>query len=129
LKSSIYIPDELAERARLAGVNLSATLRSALLALLESPDMPALAAVDRVIEGLDVADDAVLGAQAELARALAAKLDLARHSHSAAMALAAATIVRELRSVIDVLADDSPAAADFVASLFEGVDGSAAVFP
>jgi hypothetical protein len=85
-------------------VNLSATLRSALLELLDSPDMPMLAAVEHVIAGVDLERDAERVAQAELARALAQKLDLARRSQSAAMALAAVSLSRELRSVVEVLA-------------------------
>ena len=120
MKTSVYVPDELAERAKQSGVNLSATLRFALLELLDSPDQPMLGAVEAVVAGLDLLGDPERGALAEVARALATKLDLARRSHSAAMALAVATLARELRSVLEVLADDGEADREFVASLFEG---------
>jgi hypothetical protein len=125
MKTSVYVPDELADRAKAAGVNLSATLRSALLELLDSPVMPMLAAVEHVIAGLDLERDAERVALAELARSLATKLDMARRSHSAAMALAAVSLSRELRSVVEVLAADGTANREFVASLFEGTPAAA----
>ena len=128
MKTSIYLPDELADRARVAGLNLSAMLRAAVLDVLEDPDMPALAAVEGLIDGLDVAGDAARGALAEIARSLAMKLDLARHSHTAAMSFAVASIAKELRSVIDVLGADSEASRDFVASLFADVEASGEAF-
>lgn len=119
MKTSVYVPDDLADRAKQSGVNLSATLRAGLLELFDSPDQPMLGAVEAVVAGLDLLDDPGRGALAEVARALAMKLDLARRSHSAAMALAVATLARELRSVLEVLADDGEADREFVASLFE----------
>jgi hypothetical protein len=128
VKTSIYLPDELADRARVAGLNLSAMLRSAVLDVLESPDMPALAAVEGLIDGLDVVGDAASNALAEIARSLAMRLDLARHAHSAAMSIAVASIAKELRAVIDELAVDDEQGREFVASLFRDVEDSAEAF-
>ena len=125
MKTSVYVPDELADRAKQAGVNLSATLRSGLLELLDSPDMPMSCGVEGVIAALDLPRDPGRVALAAIARALATKLDLARRSHSAAMALAVVALSRELRDVMDALGDDGTATREFVASLFEGTAASA----
>ena len=125
VKTSVYVPDNLADRAKQAGVNLSATLRSGLLELLDSHDMPMSCAVEGVIAALDSPRDPGRVALAELARALATKLDFARRSHSAAMALAVVSLSRELRSVVEVLAADGTAHREFIASLFEGTPAAA----
>lgn len=126
MRTNVHLPDELVDRARQAGLNLSATLRDALTVLLDGePDMPMLAAVDALVEGAEWGNVPGRAALGELARALAAKLDSAAGSRSAAMAAAAAQLARELRSLIELIASDDDDNAEFVAGLFAGLEGSA----
>jgi hypothetical protein len=73
-------------------------------------------------------NDRDAGPSVALARAIAAKVDAAANSHSAAMVMALAAASRELRAVLEPLFDRADEDGDaFVASLFAGVDSSALV--
>lgn len=117
MRTTVNIPDELLAQAQEAGLNISATTREALRQRLNSEGEAMLARVEALLGGLDAMDlaDAALG---EMARALARKIDAARWSDSAAMAVATPALVRELASLVEGLRADatrSDAVSDLIA--------------
>jgi hypothetical protein len=73
--------------------------------------------VQTFVDGLDL--DELDAARASIALALAAKLDQAADSSSPGVAQSVASIARELRETLEVLADSKGEAAAFVAELFQ----------
>jgi hypothetical protein len=73
-------------------------------------------AIERLLLVLDL-DEAGL-ANAAIVRALAAKLDEARHSESGAAAMAMPGIAKELRAVIDEICESASDRQSFVSDLF-----------
>lgn len=100
MKTTVSIPDALIAQAQAAGVNVSATCREALRERLGAGDGPIALAVDGLFGSVEI-ETTVDRVRGELARALARKVDDARWSDSAAMAMAMASLVRELGQLLD----------------------------
>lgn len=81
-----------------------------------------LEAVEAVIAKWEL--DALGEAKAAIARSLAVKLDFARMSNAATVAIAMPGLARELRETLQSIGDDQFDGKDFVADLFAPVGNS-----
>lgn len=107
MKTTVSISDGLAAQAQAAGLNVSATLREALRERLSPESGPITLAVDGLFGSVEV-ESTVDRVRGELAKALARKIDASRWSDSAAMAMACASLVRELGDILDALPVEQP---------------------
>ena len=107
MKTTVSIPDGLAAQAQAAGVNVSATLREALRERLSPESGPITLAVDVLFGSVEI-ETMVDRVRGELAKALARKIDASRWSDSAAMAMACASLVRELGQLLDSVSVEQP---------------------
>jgi transcriptional regulator with XRE-family HTH domain len=99
------------------GVNASTVSR----ALAADLDRQAERAVDRLVESLGELDADRL-ARVEALRTLAAKLDWARQAGTGSAAMAAASIAREFRSLLDELRPGQTERWDAITRLLSGAD-------
>ena len=107
MKITVSISDGLAAQAQAAGLNVSATLREALRERLSPESGPITLAVIGLFGSVEI-ETTVDRVRGELAKALARKIDASRGSDSAAMAMACASLVRELGDILDALPVEQP---------------------